>query len=98
MTELREAEEALQALQTELTARAAPEGTAGAAGRRGRKISHDLRNILTTAQLFTDRIEAAEDPLVKRMAPKLVNSITRAVHSVRKHAGLRQGRGTRPRR
>ena len=44
------------------------------------KISHDLRNILTSAQLFTDRIEASEDPLVRRMAPKLVNSITRAVH------------------
>ncbi len=44
------------------------------------KISHDLRNILTTAQLFTDRIEMSEDPAVKRMAPKLVNSITRAVH------------------
>ena len=38
------------------------------------KVSHDLRNILTTAQLFTDRIEGSEDPLVKRMAPKLVGS------------------------
>ena len=44
------------------------------------KISHDLRNILTSAQLFTDRIEMSEDPIVKRMAPKLVGSITRAVH------------------
>ena len=43
------------------------------------KVSHDLRNILTSAQLFTDRIEASDDPLVRRMAPKLVNSITRAV-------------------
>ena len=43
------------------------------------KISHDLRNILTSAQLFTDRIEMSEDPLVRRLAPKLVNSITRAV-------------------
>jgi signal transduction histidine kinase len=39
-----------------------------------------LRNILTSAQLFTDRIESSEDPLVRRMAPKLVGSITRAVH------------------
>jgi signal transduction histidine kinase len=44
------------------------------------KISHDLRNILTSAQLFTDRIEMSEDPVVARMAPKLVGSITRAVH------------------
>jgi len=44
------------------------------------KISHDLRNILTSAQLFTDRLEMSEDPRVRRMAPKLVNSLTRAVH------------------
>jgi signal transduction histidine kinase len=44
------------------------------------KVSHDLRNILTSAQLFTDRIEGSDDPLVKRMAPKLVGSITRAVN------------------
>jgi signal transduction histidine kinase len=44
------------------------------------KISHDLRNIMTSAQLFTDRIEMSEDPVVARLAPKLVGSITRAVH------------------
>ena len=44
------------------------------------KVSHDLRNILASAQLFTDRIEGSDDPLVKRMAPKLVGSITRAVN------------------
>jgi signal transduction histidine kinase len=44
------------------------------------KVSHDLRNILTSAQLFTDRIEMSEDPAVRRLAPKLVNSITRAVN------------------
>nr|WP_283258548.1 HAMP domain-containing sensor histidine kinase [Pseudomonas sp. GX19020] len=43
------------------------------------KISHDLRNILTTAQLFADRIEGSADPVVARSAPKLVNSISRAV-------------------
>jgi signal transduction histidine kinase len=43
------------------------------------KISHDLRNILTTAQLFADRIERSADPAVARIAPKLVSSITRAV-------------------
>lgn len=43
------------------------------------KISHDLRNILTSAQLFADRIEASADPAVARAAPKLVASIGRAV-------------------
>ncbi len=43
------------------------------------KISHDLRNILTTAQLFADRIEGSADPAVARSAPKLIGSISRAV-------------------
>ena len=51
------------------------------------KISHDLRNILTSAQLFTDRIEMSEDPTVKRMAPKLVGSITRAGTYRRRYLG-----------
>ena len=78
--ELREAEEALQTMQTELTHALRQKQRLAQLGGAVSKISHDLRNILTSAQLFTDRIEASEDPLVRRMAPKLVNSITRAVN------------------
>lgn len=80
VTELREAEEALKALQTELTQALRQKERLAQLGAAVSKISHDLRNILTSAQLFTDRIETSEDPLVRRMAPKLVNSISRAVH------------------
>jgi len=80
VSELREAEEALQSLQTDLIAALRQKERLAQLGGAVSKISHDLRNILTSAQLFTDRIEASEDPLVRRMAPKLVNSITRAVH------------------
>ncbi len=79
VTELREAEEALQMLQTDLTQALKQRERLAQLGGAVAKVSHDLRNILTSAQLFTDRIEASDDPLVKRMAPKLVNSITRAV-------------------
>ncbi|MEM9497737.1 MAG: HAMP domain-containing sensor histidine kinase [Pseudomonadota bacterium] len=78
--ELRDAEEALQSLQTQLTSALRQRERLAQLGGAVAKVSHDLRNILTSAQLFTDRIEASEDPLVKRMAPKLVGSITRAVH------------------
>ena len=78
--ELREAEVALQTLQTELTAALRQKERLAQLGGAVAKVSHDLRNILTSAQLFTDRIEMSQDPGVKRMAPKLVNSITRAVH------------------
>lgn len=78
--ELREAEEALQTLQTELTASLKQKERLAQLGGAVAKVSHDLRNILTSAQLFTDRIETSEDPLVSRLAPKLVGSITRAVN------------------
>ena len=79
VTELREAEEALQMLQTDLTHALKQRERLAQLGGAVAKVSHDLRNILTSAQLFTDRIEASDDPLVRRMAPKLVNSIARAV-------------------
>ncbi len=44
------------------------------------RISHDLRNILTTAQLFADRVEMSADPGVQRTVPKLIGSIDRAVN------------------
>ena len=80
LRELREAEEALKSLQTELTQALRQKERLAQLGSAVSKISHDLRNILASAQLFIDRIESSEDPLVKRMAPKLVGSITRAVH------------------
>ncbi len=80
VTELREAEEALLSLQTQLTGALKQKERLAQLGGAVSKISHDLRNILTSAQLFTDRIEGSDDPLVKRMAPKLVGSITRAVN------------------
>lgn len=43
------------------------------------KINHDLRNILASAQLFSDRLVALPDPTVQRLAPKLVRTIDRAI-------------------
>jgi signal transduction histidine kinase len=43
------------------------------------KINHDMRNILSSAQLMSDRLSDVDDPVVKRVAPKLLRSIDRAV-------------------
>jgi signal transduction histidine kinase len=43
------------------------------------KISHDLRNILSTARLVADGLTASAAPEVRRLAPRLVNAIDRAV-------------------
>jgi signal transduction histidine kinase len=77
--ELRIAEEALQSMQTQLTGALRQKERLAQLGGAVAKISHDLRNILTTAQLFADRIEGSADPVVARSTPKLVNSISRAV-------------------
>ncbi|MBS9715568.1 sensor histidine kinase [Pseudohalocynthiibacter aestuariivivens] len=78
--ELREAENALQSMQTELTQSLKQKDRLAQLGGAVAKVSHDLRNILTVAQLMVDRLESSDDPTVKRSAPKLVNSISRAVH------------------
>jgi signal transduction histidine kinase len=80
VVELREAEESLASLQTQLTGALKQKERLAQLGGGVSKISHDLRNILTSAQLFTDRLENSEDPTVRRLAPKLVGSISRAVN------------------
>jgi len=80
ITELRAAEAALMQLETQLTGALKQKERLAQLGSAVAKISHDLRNILTSAQLFTDRIEQSEDPTVRRLAPKLVNSISRAIN------------------
>ena len=77
--ELRDAESALAAMQTRLTGALRQKERLAQLGGAVAKVNHDLRNILTTAQLFTDRIKGSDDPAVRRMAPKLVASISRAV-------------------
>lgn len=79
VVELREAEEALQSMQHQLTGALRQKDRLAQLGGAVAKVSHDLRNILTSAQLFADRMETSDDPMVKRAAPKLVNSISRAV-------------------
>ena len=43
------------------------------------KINHDLRNLLTSAQLFSDRLAKISDPHVQRFAPKLMRALERAI-------------------
>ncbi len=57
-------------------ARLAAVGTAVA------KISHDLRNILSSALLVTDRLQQAADPVVKRATATLIPAVERAVDLV----------------
>ncbi|MFO1036765.1 MAG: HAMP domain-containing sensor histidine kinase [Geminicoccaceae bacterium] len=43
------------------------------------RMSHDLRNVLATAVLISDRLESSADPSVRQVAPRLVDSLDRAI-------------------
>jgi len=94
VTELRDAEVAMQQMQRHLTASLKQKEHLAQLGGAVAKISHDLRNILTSAQLFADRMEMSQDPAIQRVAPKLVNSISRAVNLC--EATLAFGRAEEP--
>lgn len=80
IAEVREAETALAAMQKTVTSSLKQKERMAQLGQAVAKISHDLRNILTTSQIFADRLEESADPKVRRAAPKLLNSISRAVN------------------
>jgi signal transduction histidine kinase len=43
------------------------------------KIQHDLRNILASAQLASDRLASVDDPVVQRLTPRLFAALDRAI-------------------
>ena len=80
MAEVRAAETALAAMQRTVTSSLKQRERLAQLGQAVAKISHDLRNILTTGQILADRLEESADPAVRRAAPKLVGAISRAVN------------------
>jgi signal transduction histidine kinase len=73
------AERELHDMQTELATMLQQKSHLAALGLAVSKVSHDLRNMLTSAQLISDRMANVEDPTVKRFAPKLIGSLDRAI-------------------
>lgn len=58
------------------------------------KINHDMRNILASAQLMSDRLRLVKDPGVQAFAPKLLRALDRAVSYTQ--AVLDYGRAQEP--
>lgn len=79
MDEIGIAERELQGMQREIYGFLQQKTRLAALGTAIARIQHDLRNILANAQLASDRLTAIEDPLVKRLTPRLVASLDRAV-------------------
>ncbi|HEY2069266.1 MAG TPA: HAMP domain-containing sensor histidine kinase [Rhizomicrobium sp.] len=73
------AERELAAMQRDLYGSLQQKGRLAALGVAVAKIQHDLRNILSSAQLASDRLAKLEDPVVQRLAPRLVTALNHAV-------------------
>src|SRR5262245_34253907 len=77
--EIGTAERELSAMQSELAGTLSQKNRLAALGLAVSKISHDLRNILSSAQLLSDRLGTVNDPRVQALVPKLIASLDRAI-------------------
>lgn len=77
--EIGRAERAMLSVQTRLQDLLKQQRRLAELGLAVSKINHDLRNLLASAQLITDRLSIIPDPAVQRFAPKLVGAIDRAI-------------------
>ncbi len=78
--ELGLAEHELEAMQKQLQGLLQQKTRLAALGLAVSKVSHDLRNMLTSAQLISDRLGEVKDARVQRFAPKLIGSLDRAIN------------------
>lgn len=77
--EIGTAERVLAQMQGDLNGLLRQKSHLAALGLAVSKISHDLRNVLSSAQLISDRLGMVQDPTVQRMTPKLIASLDRAI-------------------
>jgi len=77
--EIGRAEAELDRMQAELLAALNSRARLAALGEAVAKINHDLRNMLTSAQIASDRLAAIGDPKVAQVLPRLERALDRAV-------------------
>ncbi|VAV98825.1 Sensor histidine kinase in cluster with mercury reductase, partial [hydrothermal vent metagenome] len=92
--EIGSAETGLAKLQSEVQSALKQKAHLAALGEAVAKINHDMRNILTSAQLVSDRLADHDDPKIKKMGERLVRSIDRGVSLSR--TTLEYGRSAEP--
>lgn len=73
------AERELAQMQRQIASMLHQKSRLAALGLAVSKINHDLRNLLASAQLFSDRLASVADPRVQRFAPKLMQALERAI-------------------
>ena len=92
------AERELATMQAQLQNSLQQKSHLAALGLAVAKVSHDLRNMLTSAQLISDRLGGVKDPNVQRFAPKLISSLDRAISFLNETLVYGRAQETAPRR
>jgi signal transduction histidine kinase len=77
--EIGRAEAELDRMQADLIAALNSRARLAALGEAVAKINHDLRNMLTSAQIASDRLAAIGDPKVAQAMPRLERALDRAI-------------------
>jgi signal transduction histidine kinase len=77
--EVGRAEAELDRMQADLQAALHSRARLAALGEAVAKINHDLRNMLTSAQIASERLAALKDPKVSQALPRLERALDRAV-------------------
>ncbi len=77
--EIGEAESALAAMQDEVRTAFRQRERLAALGGAVARINHDLRNVLTSAQLISDRLSSNADERVAAMGARLVRAVDRGI-------------------
>lgn len=77
--EVGRAEAELERMQADLRAALNSRARLAALGEAVAKINHDLRNMLTSAQMASERLAELKDPTVRQALPRLERALNRAV-------------------
>lgn len=96
--EIGTAEHELHDMQTQLQSLLQQKSRLAALGLAVSKVSHDLRNMLTTAQVVSDSLAEVNDPKVQRFAPRLITSLDRAINFLNQTMQYGQARELPPQR
>jgi signal transduction histidine kinase len=96
--EIGNAERELHEMQTQLQSLLQQKNHLAALGLAVSKVSHDLRNMLTTAQVVSDSLGEVRDPQVQRFAPRLITSLDRAINFLTQTLKYGQARELPPER
>jgi len=84
-------ERELEGMQGEIRAALAQKERLAALGNAVSRINHDLRNILSTVGLLSERMARSNDPAVKKVAPMLATSVSKAVQICTSTVDLARG-------